>query len=214
MRSRTSRVRMRHAARCDGHAQPVGGQQEARLMAVDVGAFHLGREVFRPLAGLERQHQPDLVRQLRRGRDEIAGGERDPGVAQRHDGPARRLEALAHVVQLGIEGAVAADQDRCGGPLRAHPLDRLVALAGHADQDFGAGARELRQPPDIGFGGVMGAGQGRHDAEIGRLVPRRRRGSPPQGQCGAHPLDEHGDRPPAEPDPEQDADGHLSSLAR
>jgi len=150
----------RHAARGDGHAQPVGGQQEARLMAVDVGALHLGGEALRLLASLERQHEPDLVRQLRRGRAELAGVERDAGIAQRHDRPARRLQALAHVVQLGIEGVVAADQDRCVGPVPARLRSRLVELAGHADQDFGTGARQLRQPPEVELRCVMGAASG------------------------------------------------------
>ena len=202
----------RHAARRHGKAQAVGRKQEARLMAVDVGAFELRGEILRRLGGLQRQDQADLVRQRHRSATKHVGIEDNARVAQRHHRPRRGLQSLAHVVHLGIERAVAADEDRRLGPLGAGRRDGAIPVVRHADQDFRAGIRQRAQGIDVVGRGVGHAVHRGHDTEIaGRTTndgPRSGRSC----QRGARPVHERTHRPPAEPDPYERRGCHVRAL--
>ena len=69
------------AAGGHGDAQTVGGQQEARLMSIDVGTLDFRREVLRCFRRLQGQDQSDLVRQRRRRAAELVRFHQDAGVA-------------------------------------------------------------------------------------------------------------------------------------
>ncbi len=206
-----------HASGGDGDAQPVGRKEEARLLPVDIGALQFGGEIPRRLPCLERQHQADRIRQRQGGAAQVLGIEQDARVAQRHERTARRLETLAHVVHLGIEGRVVADEDRRLGPCRPYRRERFIVLGGNADQDLRAGVRQRPEGMHVGRRCVAGAAHRRDDREVGRRMVDSgeavgRRLALPR-QYGGRPVQRRACGPPAEACPRHGVQCHPSLLA-